>query len=255
MNHAVIVAAGEGKRFISSMNKEAQLSPQVAPVPVSQCEIPLKKQFMELAGQPVLMHTLAPFQASPLIDTLVCVVAKEDISFFEKQIGTGPGSKIKKIVAGGAHRQDSVAAGLFYLEEIGSVNDLVVVHDGVRPFVTPALIKKVIDAASSENVAGAAAALPVTDALKEVSPDGVVQKSIPRDRIWAMQTPQVFRLGRLLEAMRKAAADRFVGADEVALVERMDHPVRCVEGDADNIKITTASDLKRAEQILRGLSG
>ncbi len=225
MVHAIIVAAGVGRR---------------APGAV-------KKQFVELLGHPVIIHTLIPFQQSPVIDTLVCVIAKEDIPFFNGLIPRYPLSKIETVVEGGAYRQESVAAALTFLETRYSANDLVVVHDGVRPLVTSDLIERVVKAAAE--FGGAIAALPVTDSLKEVLGHRIV-KSIPRESVWAMQTPQAFRLGLLIEAMEKAAADRFVGTDEAALVERIGAPVFCVEGFGDNIKITTSSDLKQAEILL-----
>ena len=225
--HAIIVAAGAGQRA---------------------GQVGGKKQFIEIADQPVIIHTLNRFQAAPVIDAIICVVAKEDIPIFSDLIKRHPLSKIKQIVAGGACRQDSVSAGLSLLETTGSLDDLVVVHDGVRPLVSTDLIERVVQAAGQ--FGGAVAALPVTDSLKIVSQDLMIQKSVPRESVWAMQTPQAFRLGLLIEAMKKAALDHYVGTDEASLFERSGHPVFCVEGDHENIKITTASDLKRVETLL-----
>lgn len=227
MVHAIIVAAGASQR--------AGL-------------IGGKKQFIEIAAQPVIIHTLNRFQASPIIDTIVCVIAKEDISIFDDLIKRHPLSKIKKIVEGGRCRQDSVSAGLSFLETIGYLDDLVAVHDGVRPLVSPDLIERVVQAAGQ--FGGAVAALPVTDSLKIVSQDLMIQKSVSRESVWAMQTPQAFRLGLLIDAMKKAALDHYVGTDEASLFERSGHPVFCVKGDHENIKITTASDLKRVKTLL-----
>jgi 2-C-methyl-D-erythritol 4-phosphate cytidylyltransferase len=225
--YAIIVAAGASRR---------------APGTV-------KKQFVPILGQPVIVHTLIPFQQSSAIDAIVCVVAKEDIPFFKSLIGERPLSKIIGVVAGGSCRQESVAAGLFFLSQNGSPTDWVAVHDGARPLITPNLIERVVQTAAQVKGGGAIAALPVTDSLKEVSVSRIV-RSIPRESTWAAQTPQVFPLGLLMEAIEAASRDGFVGTDEAALVERIGGSVLCVEGADDNIKITTASDLKRAEIIL-----
>ncbi len=217
MVHAVIVAAGDGKRFGG------------------------KKQFVSIAGLPIIIHTLTPFFLSEVVDTVSCVIAKEDITSFETLMQGYPTMKIDRVIEGGSCRQDSVAAGVFFLEENYYADDLVAIHDGARPFVTSKLIQKVIGAASP--FCGAAAAMPISDSLKEVSADGQILRSIPRERIWAMQTPQVFQLGVLAQALRKANADGFVGTDEVSIVERMGYPVLCVMGEKENTKITTASDL------------
>ncbi len=226
MTHAVIVAAGCGKRAGGA----------------------IKKQFALLASRPVIIHTLIPFFESTVIDTLICVIAKEDIPHFPAMMQSYPKLKIAKVIEGGERRQDSVAAGVFFLEKNYSKDDLVVIHDGARPFVTSALIQKVI--ASASRGCGAVAALPITDSLKEVSSDHTILRSIPRESVWAMQTPQAFPLGVLAEALRMAKADGFSGTDEAAIVERIGFPVLCVVGLEENIKITTASDLSRAEKIL-----
>ncbi|MEK7747735.1 MAG: 2-C-methyl-D-erythritol 4-phosphate cytidylyltransferase [Nitrospirota bacterium] len=227
MTHAIIVAAGAGKRAGGT----------------------LKKQFASIAGEIVLIQTLAVFQASVFIDTIVCVIAKCDQAHFEDLIKRHPISKIKGVVEGGSSRQDSTAAGLFFLERHYHQTDFVVIHDGARPFVTTKLIERVIKAASLS--CGAIAAMPMTDTLKQVSPRGEIMRSLSRDEIWGAQTPQVFPLGLLSDAIRNAKAECFVGTDEAALFERMGYPVLCVEGEIDNIKITTASDFNRAEKIAR----
>ncbi len=224
MVHAIIVAAGASLRTKGAV----------------------KKQFAEILGAPVIVHTLNCFIQSQKIDTIICVIAKDDIPFFNDLIKSYSLSKIETVVAGGATRQESVAAGLSYLEKHYSMDDWVAVHDGARPLVTVDLIERVIAAAAESG--GAIAAIPATDSLKEVVGYRVV-KSIPRETTWAAQTPQVFRLGILIEAMKKASQDSFFGTDEAALVERISGTVVCVESN-DNIKITTSSDLKRAEIIL-----
>jgi len=233
MVHTVIVAAGNGKRAGGA----------------------IKKQFALLASRPVIIHVLTPFFESAIVDTTVCVIAKEDIASFETLMKGYPTLKIDQVINGGDCRQESVAAGVFFLEKNYASDDLVVVHDGARPFVSATLIKKVIASASSSQ--GAVAALQISDSLKEVSTDLQIVRSIPREHVWAMQTPQVFPLGVLAKALRKAKADAFVGTDEAAIVERIGYPILCVPGEAENIKITTASDWLRAEMILgqRALRG
>ncbi|MBI3358399.1 MAG: 2-C-methyl-D-erythritol 4-phosphate cytidylyltransferase [Nitrospirae bacterium] len=226
MTHAVIVAAGEGKRAGGAV----------------------KKQFAPLAGRPVIIHALTPFFESDVVDQIVCVIAKEDRVALETSMASYPALKIDHVIEGGEARQDSVAAGVFFLEKHYPKDDLVVVHDGVRPFVTATLIQKVIEAVS--NSQGAVAAMKVTDSLKEVDADHLVLRSVPREPVWAMQTPQAFPLGVLAEALRKARDCGFVGTDEADIVQQIGYPILCVSGSPDNIKITTASDLSRAEKML-----
>lgn len=208
-----------------------------------------KKQFLELAGIPIFIHTLALFQKASLIDEIICVVPKEDHSDAKRLIAEYSLSKVKRLITGGAERQDSVAAAVILLEKIGQAEDIVLVHDGVRPLATTSLISKIIEGV--KEFGAAVAAYPVTDSLKEVSERRVIQRSLARDRIWAMQTPQGFRLSMLTKAYQKGAADRFKATDEAILVERLNIPIHCVIGASENIKITNAPDLKMAEFFLR----
>lgn len=225
--HAVIPAAGQGKRLGGAV----------------------KKQFLTLDGLPILIHTLIPFQQSPFVNEIVCVVPKEDLSFFEGIISEHRLGKVKQILPGGERRQDSVWAAVSELRRRSDPSDLVLVHDGVRPLVTADLIERTVAAAGE--IGGAVAALPVTDSLKRVSSDKMICESLPRAGVWAMQTPQVFRLGLLIEAYQKAGEEGFEATDEAMLVERIGHPIRCIEGSIENLKITTPPDLKTAERLLR----
>jgi len=227
MIYAVIPAAGQGKRLGGDV----------------------KKQFLTLCDLPVAVHTLTAFQNAPLIDEIVCIAPKEDLSYFERLISDHALTKVTKLLPGGERRQDSVWAGLCYLERKGQRDDLVAVHDGVRPLVTAHLIERVIEAAKEEG--GAVAALPVADSLKQVSSAKMILRSLPRENVWAMQTPQVFRLEILIEAYRNASQNGLEGTDEAMLVERIGFPIRCVEGSIENIKITTLPDLRMAETLLR----
>ena len=226
--HAVIPAAGRGERMGGKT----------------------KKQFLDLCGFPVIVHTLAVFQKSPVVDDIVCVVSKEDQSFLERLICDHALTKVKQVIAGGERRQDSVRAAVDLLEKESALENIVLVHDGVRPLVTPALIEQIVSCA--QRFGGAVAALPVTDSLKEVSSDRIVQKSLTRENVWSMQTPQAFRLALLIEAYRKAAREDFSGTDEAMLVELIKAPIHCIPGSSENIKITTESDFKMAELLLSG---
>ncbi len=222
---AIVLAAGSGRRFGE------------------------KKQFLDLAGHPVFVHSLSLFQRASCVDEIICVVPKEDRVFTEEIISKYPLSKVKKVVAGGAARQDSVAEALFDLEKDKFSDDLVLVHDGARPFLSLDLVATLVRQA---RVCGAVvAARRVTDSLKEVSAEGLIQRSIPRENLWAMQTPQVFRLSLLVEAYRKALSDGVIATDDAMIVERLGHPILCVEGPAQNIKITERADLKIAESWVR----
>lgn len=222
---AIVLAAGSGRRFGE------------------------KKQFSDLAGRPLLIHSLSIFQKSPCIDKVICVAPREDLSRVETLADKYALSKIKKITPGGTERQDSAAVAIFDLEKEHSPNDIVLIHDGARPFVSLALVDALVQ---KTMIHGAVvAARRITDSLKEVSAEGFIQRSVPRKGLWAMQTPQSFRLPILAEAYRKGMASGVTATDDAMLVEQLGHPILCVEGPAENIKITAASDLKWAELWLR----
>ena len=151
-----------------------------------------------------------------------------------------------RIVIGGDRRQDSVYHGI---KELDEDTDIVVVHDGVRPFVLPGLISETIKQAMY--VDGVVAALPVKDTLKEVSGEGLIKGTPHREAMWFAQTPQTFKKRVLEEAFVRAYNDNFYGTDESSLVERVGGKVRIIEGSPENIKITTKEDLLHAELILR----
>jgi len=209
---------------------------------------PVKKQFLPLGGLPIVVHTLLAFQNAPDVGQIVCAVAAEDLSFFRTLIATHGLTKMGHIVPGGAHRQDSVGAALVALGSDVGPDDIILVHDAVRPFVSGAVIGRVISAA--RQFGGAVAACPVTDSLKQVGPDRTIRKSLSRDGLWMMQTPQAFKMSTLSAAYQKTTRDHFYGTDEAALVTHLGLPVRCVEGAIDNIKITTPADLAFAERLL-----
>jgi 2-C-methyl-D-erythritol 4-phosphate cytidylyltransferase len=206
----------------------------------------LPKQYLPLAGIPLLARTLQALRASPRVDSLILVVLPGHEMRCRAEILEPFGLSADAIVPGGEDRQASVYAGL---QRAKVDTDLILVHDGARPFITPAVIQAVVAAAAE---AGAAvAAIPVTDTIKVAGPDGWLVETPDRGRLWAAQTPQVFRTALLREAHARALRDGFRSTDDSALVERLGHPVRLVPGSHENLKITTTADLALADQILR----
>ena len=208
------------------------------------------KQFLPLAGIPVLVHTLRAFQRSPIIDEIFLVVPEGDIPAVRRDVIEEHGlSKVTSVLAGGAERQDSVGNALM---EVREDHGIVLVHDGVRPFVTGELIRRVVAAAGEHGAA--AVGVPVRDTVKAVSAAGVVVKTVDREGLWLTQTPQAFRRQLICAAYEKAAQDGFSGTDDASLVERMGVSVRMILGDHDNIKITTPEDLALGAIIIRRFS-
>ncbi len=208
------------------------------------------KQFLPLAGVPVLVHTLRAFQRSPIIDEIFLVVPEGDMAAVRRDFVEGHGlSKATAVIAGGTERQDSVANALM---QVRDVHGIVLVHDGVRPFVSGELISRVVAAADEHGAA--AVGVPVRDTVKSVSTAGEVVKTVEREGLWLTQTPQAFRRQLICAAYEKAAQDRFFGTDDSSLVERMGVSVRMIPGDHDNIKLTTPEDLALGAIILRRFS-
>lgn len=207
-------------------------------------EIP--KQFRALKGKPLLAHTLQRLQECPLIDAIYPIVQREEVAYCQREVVVPYGlEKVVEVVAGGPERQDSVYEGFCRLR---GRPDLVLIHDGVRPFVSPRLLRETLRAAE---VCGAAvAALPCADTIKEVDETGLVCRTLDRRRLWQVQTPQAFRLPLLKEALEKAVAEGFWGTDEASLVERVGYPVRVISGEPYNLKVTLPEDLQMAEWLL-----
>jgi 2-C-methyl-D-erythritol 4-phosphate cytidylyltransferase / 2-C-methyl-D-erythritol 2,4-cyclodiphosphate synthase len=202
------------------------------------------KQFLAVGGQSVLARALEAFYASPRVTDVIVVTRSEAVA--QVQASVRPGGKPTIVVPGGATRQASVARGV---EQLAGGVEYVLVHDAARPFVTPALIERALDGAIADGAA--IVALPVTDTVKRVTAAGGpprIVETIPRETIYLAQTPQAFRRD-VLEAAVALGRDGVEGTDEAALAERAGHPVRIVEGDPDNVKITTPADLERARVI------
>jgi 2-C-methyl-D-erythritol 4-phosphate cytidylyltransferase len=240
MVYAIIPAAGMGRRM-----EESDTEPRGR----GEADGGIRKQFRPLHGVPLLIHTLTAFQQSDQISRMILVVPQEDHAAAAALLSEYPINKIMRVCPGGATRQDSVQAGVAALTGEAAPEDIVLVHDGVRPFVSPMLIARVI--AAAEQFGGAAAALPLSDSLARVSSAQFIETSLPRTGLWAMQTPQAFRYEILRAAFLQAESDDYQGTDETALVTRIGQPVYCVAGSPDNIKITTPADWAAAERQLR----
>ncbi|MGB7575126.1 MAG: 2-C-methyl-D-erythritol 4-phosphate cytidylyltransferase [Thermodesulfobacteriota bacterium] len=222
---AVIVSAGKGLRFMEGK----------------------KKQFHSLGGKPILAHTLDKFETCPLIRSILLVVGQEDMDYCLKEIiEQYKFQKISQIVPGGKRRQESVKNGIDALPKDA---DVVAIHDGVRPFVTKAMIEDTIH--SAERVGAVVLAMPVKDTIKVSNPDGTVLKTLDRESLWQIQTPQTFRVSVIKEAYYRAAEDGFVGTDDASLVERLGVKVHILPGSYTNIKITTPEDLFLANLFLK----
>jgi 2-C-methyl-D-erythritol 4-phosphate cytidylyltransferase len=202
-----------------------------------------KKQGLPLGGRAVLRWTLDALEATPAVRGVVVAVPAEDVGVWRRRLG--PCRKVRAVVAGGAERQESVARGLAAVPPDAA---WVVIHDGVRPCVTPALVARTVAAARDHGAA--IAALPIAETVKR-GVEGWVTETVDRSGLWAVQTPQAFRADLLREAHRRAVADGVLGTDDAALVERLGVRVRLVPGLPGNVKITRPDDLPLARALLR----
>ena len=209
-----------------------------------------KKQFLQLDGVPILIHTLRRFASVDSVVEFIVACRAEDMEDVRMMLSGAPMEKPMRLVEGGASRQESVEHAL---AAVAADVDLVAVHDAVRPFVDVAMIEKVI-AEAAESGAAILGIVPV-DTVKQVHL-ARIQTTISRDRLVLAQTPQVFRISLLRQAFSKAREDGFIGTDESSLVERLDVvEVRVVPGSDRNIKITNPSDLDLARHYLAEESG
>lgn len=223
---ALIPAAGMGKRMGASINK----------------------QYLQLGGVPIVARTISVFEHSPFIDAVYLVIPADEIPYCREHVVEACGfRKVVEIVAGGKERQNSVMNGLNAIARRAAADDVVLIHDGVRPFITRQLLRESIDLARSGD--GALVAVPAKDTIKTVR-DGIVIDTPPRETLWQAQTPQSFRFGVIHEAHLAAEREGFMGTDDASLVERRGGRIRVVRGDYRNIKITTPEDLVLAEAFL-----
>ncbi len=219
------------------------------------------KQFFELQGTPILIHTLRKFDECTRVDEIVVALRPNETAGFQSLVAAKHFRKPIRVVKGGEHRQDSVSNALHSLH--AAPDDIVLVHDAVRPFVDQDTIIGVIEGVEKYNAA--IAGIPAIDTVKQVdrTADGaVVVATVPRERMVMAQTPQGFRYELIRKAFDEALADGFVGTDEASLIERSGGTVHVVMGSPRNIKITTPADLDLAELYISqderrrvGLSG
>jgi 2-C-methyl-D-erythritol 4-phosphate cytidylyltransferase len=205
----------------------------------------VRKPFIELRGLPLVCHTLRRFQGLAGLEQVVIVAPPDALA--RVRAAYWPALRehgATHLVAGGARRQDSVAKGLGAL---GDAIDLVLVHDAVRPFVSPEAVAAAVGAAAEHGAA--VVAVPVPDTLKRAVGE-VTRETVPRGDLWAAQTPQVFQFPLLRQAFDVAARDGFESTDDAQLVERLGTPVRLVPGGHENFKITTPDHLRMAEALL-----
>jgi 2-C-methyl-D-erythritol 4-phosphate cytidylyltransferase len=207
------------------------------------------KQFLDLNGSPVIIHTLRLFQRLEEVDLIIIAAAREAIPEIVAMQGEHGLTKIAAVVPGGEERQESVWNALERLS--GYETAIVGVHDAVRPFATGPLVREVLRAALDHG-ASISAVRP-----KETVKLGIEGRHLlttpPRETLWMAQTPQAFHTALLVEAFKKANTEHFVGTDEASLVERLGCEVRIVQGSYDNIKITTPEDMELAEVISKRL--
>jgi len=220
------------------MNNEQQIGAVIVAAGWSQRMGGVDKMLTLLGGKPVLAWAVDVFQQCKLIDQIVVVVSKQSLGRCRQLVAERGWSKVTEVCVGGRRRQDSVAAGLGQLNRC----QWVVIHDGARPLVTEGLIEHGLKAA--RETGAAVVAVPVTDTIKVAGDDRVVQQTLPRGNLWAVQTPQVFRFDIITEAYRRVKAEV---TDDASLVEQLDYKVKLYMGSYDNIKITTPDDLALAE--------
>ena len=235
----------------------AGLGTRMAPVPSAMDPKSKKahptKQFTELAGTPILIHTLRKFAAIDEISEIWISLRENEIEGFRERLETEPKDVLRKkieLVVGGEHRQQSVEHALNAIT--AAPDDIVLVHDAVRPLGTAEIIREVIEAA--RKYGAAIAGLPAVDTVKQVertSEGAIIKSTIPRAGVVLAQTPQGFRYDVIKKAFDEATADGFMGTDEASLVELSGHEVAVVMGSPRNIKITTPGDMELAEFYLK----
>jgi 2-C-methyl-D-erythritol 4-phosphate cytidylyltransferase len=233
----------------------------MAPVPVGakgEKKSPPSKQFTELGGTPILIHALRKFAAVDAVSEIWIALREGEIAGFRARLESEANDALNKdlpnkkveLVAGGDHRQQSVESALNAVT--AAADDIVLVHDAVRPFVTGDIIQEVIEAA--KKYGAAIAGMPAVDTVKQVertAEGALIKATIPRAGIVMAQTPQGFRYSVIKKAFDEASADGFLGTDEASLVERSRHDVAVVMGSPRNIKITTPADMELAEFYLK----
>jgi 2-C-methyl-D-erythritol 4-phosphate cytidylyltransferase len=224
---AIIAAAGEGRRLGANVGKV----------------------YLPIGGRAVLLRTLDQFFQIKTIKNIIIVIAKQDFERCQSLLSNDPraGAQSWILQTGGSSRQKSVARGL---EKVPSECDVVIIHDGARPFVSPGLIDRVIKAVPARKAV--VVGVPARDTIKVVSENRQILSTPPRDRLWEIQTPQGFERSLILEAHQAAQRNDQDATDDASLVERLGKAVYLIEGDRSNIKITLPEDLLFAEALIAG---
>ncbi|UCB48113.1 MAG: 2-C-methyl-D-erythritol 4-phosphate cytidylyltransferase [Deltaproteobacteria bacterium] len=206
------------------------------------------KQFLNVDGRPLLAVTLEKFQVCAAVDSIILVAPQGDVKYCRSQIVDRHHlTKVEKVVAGGERRQDSVRLGI---EASGGDYGLVLIHDGVRPLVTPDLIVRVIQAAQEHRAV--ITGLCAKETVKEIDENALVVRTYDRQKVWLVQTPQVFRYEDILMAHRRAVERGWAEVtDDALLIEKAGIPVKVLEGTEGNIKVTTPQDLELVKFLLK----
>ena len=224
MNGVIIVAAGTGSRMKKDINK----------------------QFIKLDNKEIIAYTIDKFYINNEIDDIVVVIKKDEEDYFKENILEKYNFKNIKIAYGGEARQDSVYNGI---QKLDKNCEVVLVHDGARPFVTEEIINNSIQEAKKHNAV--VVGVKVKDTIKVVGEEGNIVDTPNRKYLWLVQTPQVFKYDIITKAYENAYNENYYGTDDAMLVEKIGYDVKMIEGSYDNIKITTQEDLNFGEQILR----
>lgn len=223
MNGVVIVAAGSGSRMKRDINK----------------------QFIKLDGKEIIAYTIEKFYKSEDIDDIVIVIKENEEKYFIENIINKYGFDNIKLAYGGKERQDSVYNGI---KKLNRNCEIVLIHDGARPFVNEDIIKNSIEEAKENNAV--VVGVPVKDTIKVVDSDGNIVDTPNRSLLWSVQTPQSFKYEIITRAYEYAYSNDYYGTDDAMLVEHIGYNVKMIEGSYDNIKITTEEDLHFGIQIL-----
>ena len=221
---AVIVAAGKGKRMGTEISK----------------------QFLPLCGKEILTHTVEKFEAAKHIRDIVLVTGQDSLQDVRDMVQEYNWKKVVSVVAGGKERQDSVWNGL---QAVSEDTEIVLIHDGVRPFVTEEILNDSIETAME--MGGCVAGVPAKDTIKVCNAENIAVATPDRSALWQIQTPQTFRKELILQAYMQAKEDGFAGTDDASLAEHSGYPVKVIMGSYRNIKITTREDLLVGEAFLK----
>lgn len=222
-NDVIIVAGGNGKRMKSN----------------------IRKQYLEINKNPILAYTIEKFESCEKIRNIILVVPEDDISYVKEEIvDRFSFKKVKKIVPGGEERQNSVYNGIMELDD----TEILLIHDGVRPFVKREDIVNIIEETEKNNAC--ILGVKVKDTVKRTDTRGQITDTPDRSLLWLAQTPQAFKFDIIKKAYEQAFSDGFYGTDDSMLVERLNINIKMVNGSYSNIKITTPEDLYLGEAIL-----